>query len=80
MWNPPLCKHKRELISMSCGGQYILISTMVCEREGNKFLCDTIILNTVVWGFLSQLHIAHCNQSHDYSIGNAESRMNSDGI
>ena len=38
------------------------------------------VYHTVVLGFLSRLHIAHCMRSHDKSIGRLESHVNSDCI
>ena len=45
-------------------------------------LLDILPCSVLPWlqGFLSQLCIAHCNQTRDYNIGNVESRMNSTGV
>ena len=32
------------------------------------------------WSFYSRLHITQCRQSRDYSIGNEDSHVNSNGI
>ena len=51
----------------------VLDVKLLCVLEQEKVKCHTgngaALSCTMVLGFLVSLHIAHCSQSHDYSIG-----------